>query len=228
LPTGAALIALPRSRDVPLRAIGAAPCGPTDCSEDRVSRSVTRLARRTVSAVAISAAFATLAADSSMAATLQSHSGSIGHVKFTDTSSTPGATCLYEGAAGTQYFAGMTLRAVKVEYPNLNPNVVDHGKVAYQIELEHQKPGQAWQNYLESNPVKKDASDNAFTKFPAQTGNWSGATALGGKWRAEVILTWYNSDNAVLGKGTWTIDNLKRQFNGSVGATCQGRWTANG
>lgn len=195
-----------------------------------MSRSVTRHARRALGVLALSAAFVSLAGSSSLAATLQHHTGTIGPARFTDTSEKPGATCTYEGAAGTQYFTGMTLRGPRVKYPDQDPALghEDYGKVGYKIQLQHQTGSGPWQNYVTSPEVKLTAYDDVWFKFPVRTQNWSGATSLGGKWRAEVILTWYKLDKSVLGTGYWTIDNYKRGYNGSVGSTCKGRWSAFG
>jgi hypothetical protein len=158
---------------------------------------------------------------SSLAATLVHHSGTIGPVKLKDTATAPFAECTYEGTAGTQYFSGMKVRAVRVEYPNLTSGV-DSGKVGYKLELQHQKVGQAWQDYVTSNEVKITAYDNAWAKFAAKSQIWMGAVQ-GGSFRAEVILTWYNADNSVRGTGTWVIDNYTRDYNGSVGSSCKTR-----
>src|SRR4051812_29332082 len=103
----------------------AAPCGEGVDSEDRVTRSVTH-ARRALGVLAFSAALVSLAASSSLAATLQHHTGTIGPARFTDTSDKPGAECTYEGAAGTQYFTGMKLRGPRVKSPNLDAQHEDY------------------------------------------------------------------------------------------------------
>jgi hypothetical protein len=193
--------------------------------EDRVARSVTRQARRALGAIAFAAVFVSLAGSSSLAATLQHHTGTIGPARFTDTSDKAGAECTYEGAAGTQYFSGMKLRGPRVKYPNLDAQHEDYGKVGYKIQLQHQSGSGPWQNYVTSPEVKLTAYDDVWFKFPVRTQNWSGATSLGGKWRAEVILTWYNGDHSIKGTGYWTIDHYTRDYNGSVGSSCKGRWS---
>jgi len=190
-----------------------------------VSRSITRHGRRALGALAFSAAFVSLAGSSSFAATLQHHTGRIGNTQFKDTPSKPGATCTYEGAAGTFYFNGMKLRAIKVGYPDQNDHHYDVGKVGYKIQLQHQSGSGPWTNMVTSPEVKLTANDETWVKFPARTQNWNGPTAMGGKWRAEVILPWYDYDNSVMGTGYWTIDNYEHDYNGSVGSVCKGKWS---
>ncbi len=183
-------------------------------------RSLSRNARRAFAIVVMSAALVPLVALPATAATEVSHSGTIGPTKIKDTASAPGAECLYEGAAGTQYFSGMKLRAIKVKYPNLRPEPPDHGQVGYRILLQHSSGG-AFSTYVTSPEWKMAVFDNVFETFPARTQVWM--TAAGGKWRAEVVLTWYAPGGAVEGKGTWLIDNYTRDFNGSVAGTCPGK-----
>jgi hypothetical protein len=192
-----------------------------------VSRSLTRRARRALGALAFAAAFVSLAASSSFAATLQHQTGVIGHTHFKDRESKPGATCLYEGAAGTQYFIGMRFKSMAVEYRD-ESSAVEHGKVGQKVVLQHWAGSGPWQNYVTSTETKITAYNNAFFTFPVRTQNWNGATAMGGKWRAEVILTWYNADNSVKGRGYWTLDWYECDYNDTRGTSCKGKWSALG
>ena len=72
--------------------------------------------------------------------------------------------------------------------------------------------------------MKLTAYDDVWFKFPVRTQNWNGSTAMGGKWRAEVILTWYNPTTPSRA-GVLDDRQLQRDYNGSVGSTCKGSWT---
>jgi hypothetical protein len=177
-------------------------------------------------AMAFSAVFIAIAGSSSLAATFQHQTGSIGHTHFKDRESKPGATCHYEGAAGTFYFTGMRIRGMAVEYPDQGSGV-DSGQVGQKVVLQHSSNGgSTWQNYVTSTETKITAYDNAWARFPTRSQNWNGATAMSGKWRAEVILTWYNGDNSVKGRGFWTLDWYERDYNDTRGTSCKGKWSA--
>jgi len=181
-----------------------------------------------LSVVAFSAAFVSLAGSSSLAATLQHQSGVVGHSHIKDrVSGKPGATCLYEGAAGTQYFIGMRFKSMAVEYTDENSGV-EHGKVGQRVVLQHEFDSNGWQTKVTSSETKIKAYDNVFSKFPVRSQHWTRDAAMGGKWRGEVILTWYRADHSVLGTATWSLDWYERDNNDTRGSTCKGKWSALG
>lgn len=182
-----------------------------------VTVSVPRRAKQALGIVVLTAALLPLGVSPLLAATMVSHSGTIGHVKIKDTASKPGATCHYSGAAGTLYFDGMTVRGPKVEFPDVTSGV-DHGKVGRRVLLQHASGG-AYTTFATSTQQKISATDSAFSTFPHKLQNWMGAVT-GGTWRAEVVLTWYNPGGSVRGSATYVIDNHLREFNGSVSSSC--------
>jgi hypothetical protein len=188
--------------------------------EVRVTHVLSRNAKRVLATVVLTGALLSVGGLPASAATLVSHSGTPGPTTLKDTATAPGAECTYEGAAGTQYFSGMTLRAIKVEYPDLTINP-DHGKAGYRIVLQHASTGGTFSTFVTSPEWKMDVQDSQFAKFPKRSQGWN--TAKAGKWRAEAVLTWYNPGGTVIGKSTWLIDNYTRDFNGSVAGTCPGK-----
>jgi len=182
-----------------------------------VSLALPRRAKQALGIVVLTAALLPLGASPLLAATLVSHSGTIGTVKIKDTASKPGATCGYSGAAGTLYFDGITVRGPKVEFPDVTSGV-DHGKVGMRVLLQHASGG-AYTTFVTSPETKISVTDSAFSAFSNKHQAFTGAEP-GGTWRAEVVLTWYNAGGSVRGAATYLINNHLRGFNGSVSSSC--------
>ncbi len=175
---------------------------------------------RTLRVFALSGAALLLMSGSTLAAQQISQTGTIGDAFFTDTMNHPGATCSYQGAAGTMYFSGVTVKGPKLQWPDQNVNVAEHGWVAYRIQIQH-FDGTNWTVIKQSSPTKLKVYDNVTTKFPAKTLTWS--TPVNHSYRAGVSLKWIKTDGSTWGRSTYYLEFHRLGFDNTVSSTCVGR-----
>lgn len=182
--------------------------------------SVSSRISRTLRVLVLAGVAVPLAASSALAATQTSQTGSIGHVAFSDSASAPGARCSYQGAAGTLFFSGVSVKGPKVTWPDQNGSVVEHGWVSFRIQIQH-FDGSTWSVVKHSAPTKRKAFDNSWTQFSAKSLSWGGPNNH--VYRAGVTLKFINTDGSTKGRATYIIDNHRRLYDNSVGSACVGR-----
>lgn len=174
---------------------------------------------RAASVVALAGVAVALVASSALAATQTSHSGTIGSVKFSDSDTHPGATCTYQGAAGSLYFSGVQVKGPKVMWPNTSAGA-DHGWVAFRVQIQH-FDGATWSVVKQSSPTKMAVSDSAWTSFAAKNLSWPGPNSH--IYRASVSLKWITAGGSTEGRATYVLDHQRRGYDNSVGTACVGR-----
>jgi hypothetical protein len=173
--------------------------------------SVTSRTLRTVGAVGAALVAFALAVGPASAETVKSTSGNIGPYEIFDTSSTPGANCLYETAS-------FDLDRISVRPP---AHVHSYGSSSqwvgwrYVIGRDAHQNGY-WKTYYQSPIVKQYVNDNTNpSSFARRT--WIAPEHPTGRFRVRIVIYWYthSSRTHVTGKTVIEYDYYKAKWNGN-------------
>lgn len=156
-----------------------------------------------------------LSGGETLAATQVAHSGPTGVYSFVDTSSSPGARCVYEGSAGADEFNHARVPAPKVYW--LSTGAFHSGTVGWRLKLQHWN-GHSWTTVRTTS----EARGGATRTHPASlsTRNVSWAAPHDHSYRVEVKIRWMTPDAETIGSVLVVIDHYRRTYDRSVGASC--------
>ena len=178
-----------------------------------------RRVARGLSLAVIAGACIALSGGTALAAQVVGETGSHGHYSFTDSVAHPGATCSYEGAAGTFHFNGLRVRPPTMYYPDRSStNPHEHGSVAWQVKIQHRQGG-VWATVKTGALISSVAYENQAAMFASKFVSWPGPDST--KYRALVTLTWYNHDASIYGTVSAVIEHY-RDAHGNPAGACKG------
>ena len=144
--------------------------------------------------------------------------GTTGEYDVTDTLSDPGATCRYEGAAGSWY-----LHDIRVPAPTIYGSSSQLRSVGYRLLLQR-RSADGWTTIqrgplisgVASEDEAADITGSSVVRDPARAPNQ-------GRYRAALRLIWWDANARVEGTVILAIENHRWDHDDSVGATCRGR-----
>jgi len=181
-----------------------------------MTRSMSWRLGRGASATLVLLASLALTGGQTLAATPVAHSGSTGHYSFTDTTSSPGAKCVYQGTAGHQDFDHARVKAPTVYW--LSTGAFHSGTVGWRVLLQHWN-GLSWDTVRTTSEARGHATRS--TPAPLSTRNVSWAAPHNRKYRVEVKVRWMTPDAETIGSVLVVIDHYKHTYDGSVGSSCK-------
>ena len=158
-----------------------------------------------------------LSGGQALAATQLSHSGHRGHYSFTDTVGSPGARCVYQGAAGSQNFDHARVKAPKVYWPTSGVPA-SSGTVGWRLKLQHWD-GHEWDTVRTTSEVRNWATTTTPAPFSSRSVLW--AAPHDRKYRVLVKIRWLTPDADPIGSATVRIDHYRRTYDDSVGSACK-------
>jgi len=151
-----------------------------------------------------------------LAATRLHHSGTTGRYRFVDTIESPGARCVYEGAAGSQNFEHARVKAPSVYWPTAD--AFAQGTVGWTLKLQHWD-GDEWDTVKTTSEARGHATRT--TPAPLVTRNVYWAAPHTRKYRVLVKIRWMTPDAETIGSVLVRIDHFRRTYDGSVGPDCK-------
>jgi hypothetical protein len=181
-----------------------------------IRSSARRLARGATLALLVLSSLALLTPLSASAATVLSTSGSAGHYSFTDSVGSPGARCIYQGAAGSQNFDRMKVNAPTIYWPSAN--AFPNGTVGWRIRLQHFNAG-TWTTVRQSKEYRGFATKTVAASLGDRVIAYAPPHTQ--KYRAVVVVRWMTPDAETIGSATVLIDHYRRGYDGSVGPSCK-------
>jgi len=157
-----------------------------------------------------------LAGGSTLAATPISYAGTWGNLRFGDTSSAPGASCLYDGTAGHQELAHVKVKAPAVYW--MTTGATHSGTIGFLVKLQHWD-GSHWRTvYITSESTAVATRTKA---APLSSRRTVRPEQHSRRYRIVVRLRWLTPDGHVLGIAYVRIDHYRRSYDGSVGGSCK-------
>ena len=181
-----------------------------------IRSSARRLARGATLALLVLSSLAVLSPLSASAATVLSTTGSAGHYSFTDTAGSPGARCIYQGAAGSQNFDRMTVTAPTIYWPS--GDAFPNGTVGWRIRLQHYNAG-VWTTVRHTAEFRNTATKTVPAVLSNRTISW--APPHNQKYRAVVVVRWMTPDATTIGSALVRIDHYRHGYDGTVGSSCK-------
>lgn len=144
--------------------------------------------------------------------------GTHGAYRFTDTAVRPGASCRYEGTAGTWF-----LQRIHVRAPTIYGASAQLGSVGYRLLLQR-RTAHGWRTAQRGTLISGVADrDTAATvtgstvvRDVAIAPNWP-------RYRAALKLTWWDAQAQVQGRVLLAIEHHRRTSDDSIGPSCGGR-----
>ena len=156
-----------------------------------------------------------LTAGSALAATPVSHSGATGLATWSDTSSKPGATCLYDGTSGHQVLAHVKVKPPTVFW--LSHGDTSSGTIGFLVKLQHWD-GSHWRTVAITSEAKAVATRTSAASLSSR--RTVRPEQHSRKYRIVVRLRWLKPDGHALGIAYVRIDHYRRSYDGSVGGRC--------
>jgi hypothetical protein len=150
-----------------------------------------------------------------LAATRLDRSGTTGPYHFTDTTTAPGARCIYQGTAGAQDFDRVKVKAPTVKW--IQTGAFHSGTVGWRIKLQHWN-GHVWSTVRTTSEQRGFATQTHAAPLTARTVNW--APPHDRRYRVITKIRWMTPDAETIGSVIVRIDHYRRTFDGSVGSSC--------
>jgi hypothetical protein len=156
-----------------------------------------------------------IGAQSVAAATVLSHTGSIGPYSLTDATAPSGhqaVICNY--AISNEKLATIVVRRPQVKARNTS-SARDSQWVGWQFIVQHETPsGRTWSTISGSSFVKGKAFDNLAAPFTDRT--WVGPAVPTGRYRILVVIRWYapGSTSTIGGQMKLLDQNYESKWNG--------------
>ena len=173
-----------------------------------------RFGRGATAALVLLATMA-LCGGEALAATQVSHSGQTGAYSFHDTTTSPGAKCIYEGAAGHSEFQRAHVAAPTVSWLT---GAFHSGTVGWRLLLQHWD-GHAWVTVHTTSEARAHATQTTAAHLSARSVVTAGPHNR--KYRVMVKIRWMTPDAETIGSVHVLIDHYRRDYDDSVGSSCK-------
>jgi hypothetical protein len=177
--------------------------------------------RRTVRAGLVTIAFITLLSGAHAAALASvpiDSTGEHGEYSVTDTTDQPGATCRYEGTAGSWY-----LGRIHVPAPTVYGSTAEQRSVGYRLLLQR-RTAQGWQTVQRGTLISGVADENTAATLTGSTiARDIEKAPNSGRYRAALNLIWWDANAQVDGRVVLAMEHHRRTSDQSVGPSCKAR-----
>jgi len=154
----------------------------------------------------------------------------------TDTRTSPGAWCTYDGADPRRRVF-VPVPAPSIFWPDTHADRTDSGVVGWRIELQVHLPGSTWHVAYDSSITLGRATDRRAAHVPKLAVNWRLVHPVRAEYRVRLFAFWYRPGGGLLTSASHTIQwyRLGRALHGwapgspggwSIGRTLGERATA--
>jgi hypothetical protein len=154
-------------------------------------------------------------------------SGVRGPFGITDTSTSPGATCIH-GRHNPGNILGIDTRGPRVKARDTTSGV-DHQWVGFRVLIERYGLDRTWHVWIDTSFATQYAADNAWTTFPDVPLREKGGFRTS-DYRAVVSVVWYapGSSTTIQGHLGWAVTHYSHSNSaGSITAVCTDTYPAN-